>query len=44
MSLQEYTSVARVQDSGHKEHDISCGEEGYAALCAGCERNGMRPL
>ena len=34
--------------SGGKEHNrSSAGEEGYAAICAGCEggeRNGMRPL
>ena len=34
--------------SGDKEHDRSSdGEEGYAAMCAGCdgsERDGMRHL
>ena len=34
--------------NGYKEHDkSSAGEEGYAAICAGCEggeKDGRRPL
>ena len=37
--------LLRGQDGVEVEHDRSgAGEEGYAALFAGCEGNGTRPL
>ena len=46
MSLHKYTRVARNHDRVAKEHNRSgAGEEGFAALCAGCERTpSTRPL
>ena len=48
-SLHKYIRVGRGQyGEGGKEHDKSgAGEEGFPALCAGCEgseRDGTRPL